>query len=300
MFQRTVSCHRSLSAALVALALSSPVLAARELFFDDFNTLPGSAYQTALPTAPWRFAGSDSNVAQYIGPSQAELQILDGATVLRMNDLMGNAQRKGWSTDKVFDTAHGLRLEVRFNTMVQSPATAIDQLLELWLIDSENIQHYAQGALLAPDYGRQRVFSAITSQGGGTEFPFEFQDNTWYRFSLEASRGGIILASVEPDTGPNKFITIGVSQLLPEYQSGVRFGFSQSIGLPGTPSPTDVAIDYVRVTTAPIPEPGSFSLYLAGLVAILLKFAKGCGGIPGVAGLSMRIGALRKKSTLAG
>ncbi|WP_238446717.1 hypothetical protein [Azohydromonas australica] len=34
MFQRTVSCNRSLSAALVALGMSSTLLAARELFVD--------------------------------------------------------------------------------------------------------------------------------------------------------------------------------------------------------------------------------------------------------------------------
>ncbi|WP_156901645.1 hypothetical protein [Azohydromonas australica] len=274
MLRFILPCNRSLSAALVLLGISSNVPAAQELFFDDFNTLPGSAYKTALPTAPWRYAGSNLNEAQYIGPAQATLQTLDGASVLRMNNVMGDAQRKGWSTDKVFDTAHGLRLEVRFNTMVQSPATSIDQLLELWLIGGDNIQHYAQGALLAPDYGRQRVFSAITSQGSGSEFPFEFQNNTWYRFVLEASRNGGVSASIEPDTGPGKFVSIGVSQLLSDYQSGVRVGFSQSIGLPGNYYPTDVSIDYLRVSTAPIPEPGSLALYVVGLGELLLKLPK--------------------------
>ena len=260
--------RRSVVAALLALALSTPALSATQLYFDDFDTLPGDAYQTALPTAPWRYQALGAT-ATYVGPSQASLQRLDGASVLRLRDLIGNEQRKGWSTKDVFDVSRGLRLEARFNTMRQSPTTGIDELLEIWFIDAHDPQRFDFVGLSTPNFGRDRIFTSMSSPNlDGLDTHFDFQSDTWYRMVLEGSPSGNVRASILADDGHTRLISTDLGHTLADYASGVRLGFGQSMGQPGSPFPTDSTLDYLRLAAAPIPEPGSVALFLAGLAVL--------------------------------
>ncbi|WP_028997190.1 PEP-CTERM domain protein [Azohydromonas australica] len=267
---------RRICAALLALSVCMPALPATQLFLDDFDALPGNnAYQAALPTAPWRYQALGAT-ATYVGPSQASLQRLDGASVLRLNDLIGNEQRKGWSTTEVFNVSQGLRLEARFNTMRQSPTTGIDELLEIWFIDATDLQRFDFVGLSTPSFGRDRIFTSMSSPNlDGLDTHFDFQSNTWYRMVLQASPHGNVRASILADDGHTRLISTDLGHTLADYAGGIRLGFGQSMGQPGRPFPTDSALDYLQLTTAPIPEPDSVVLLLAGLAVLGLKTAAG-------------------------
>lgn len=259
---------RRLCAALLALSVCAPAWPATQLFLDDFDTLPGKAYQAALPTAPWRYQALGAK-ASYVGPSRASLQRLDGASVLRLNDLIDNEQRKGWSTTDVFDVSRGLRLEARFNTMLQSPTTGIDELLEIWFIDAGELQRFDFVGLSTPGFGRDRIFTSMSSPNlEGLDTHFDFQSNTWYRMVLQAPPHGNVRASILADDGHTRLISTDLGHTLQDYTEGVRLGFGQSMGQPGRPFPTDSALDYLQLTTAPIPEPGPVALFLAGVVVL--------------------------------
>lgn len=262
---------RPVVAALLVLCLSTSALPATQLYFDDFDTLPGSDYQAALPTAPWRYQALGAT-ATYVGPSRASLQRLDGASVLRLNDRIDNEQRKGWSTTEIFDVSRGLRLEARFNTMHQSPTTGIDELLEIWFIDASDLQRFDFVGLSTPNFGRDRIFTSMSSPNlDGLDTHFDFQSNTWYRMVLQASPHGNVRASILADDGHTRLISTDLGHTLADYESGVRLGFGQSMGQPGSPFPTDSALDYLRLTTVPIPEPSSVALFLAGLTLLGVK-----------------------------
>jgi hypothetical protein len=264
---------RPVVAALLAFCLSTPALPATQLYFDDFETLPGSDYQAALPTAPWRYQALGAT-ATYVGPSRASLQRLDGASVLRLNDRIDNEQRKGWSTTEIFDVSRGLRLEARFNTMQQSPTTGIDELLEIWFIDANDLQRFDFVGLSTPSFGRDRIFTSMSSPNlDGLDTHFDFQSNTWYRMVLQASPRGSVRASILADNGHTRLISTDLGHTLADYAGGIRIGFGQSMGQPGRPFPTDSALDYLQLTTALIPEPGPVALFLAGVVVLGAKAA---------------------------
>jgi hypothetical protein len=245
-----------------ASAAASPA----PLFFDDFNTLPGSAYQASLPAATWRFSASCCSAA-YVGPSQVSLQTLDGASVLRIHDVLDNAQRKGWSTVQSFDATQGLRLEARFNTLVQSRTTGIDELLEIWLLDASNPTRYDEVALSAPEFGGQHVFTAMSSiTGQGADTLFNFQSNTWYRMVIQADPQGSMRASIFADDGMTELIGVDLGHSVASFGGAVTLGFSQSMGGPGSPFPTDAALDYLVLT--PVPEPANWALLALGLLGL--------------------------------
>jgi hypothetical protein len=244
---------------LIALIFSCAASAQTTLFFDDFSgpTL-NSAYQPILPAAGWRFGGCGT--ATYVGASSFSFQTLDSATVIRLQNTLDNAQRKGWSTSTEFPSNLSIRLEARLNTVVQSPATGIDELLELWILDPTNLSRYDKVALSAPDFGSTRVFTAgssITNIGLDTGVPpcagvgqgaFTFSNNTWYRLVITGSPSTDVRLSVFDDTGTVELIGVSVGHTLSSYSSGFVIGFSQSMGLPGSPSPTDVAVDFIQLT----------------------------------------------------
>jgi hypothetical protein len=219
---------------------------AQTAFFDDFNG-PGlkTAYQAALPNAGWRFG---SPYAVYNGPPNYSFQHLGGVTVIRIQDMLNDAQRTGWSSSEDFRATGPIRLEARFNTVVQSPTTAIDELLELWILDSTNLERYDKVALSAPDYGAARVFTAGSSiTNTGLDTLFAFANNTWYRLVISGSPTQQIRLSVFDDSGSAELIGVNTGHTLASYPSGFKIGFSQSMGLPGTAYPTDVAVDWIRL-----------------------------------------------------
>src|SRR5687768_10856999 len=66
----------------------------RELFFDDFNGPNlNPVWQGPLPDAPYRFLSVD---AAYLGDSNFSFESLGGDTVIRLQNILDNTQRRGW------------------------------------------------------------------------------------------------------------------------------------------------------------------------------------------------------------
>lgn len=247
---------RALTVRLVVLFLASLSAASSfgaTLFVDEFdgpNLNP--VWQATLPSALWRF---DAGIAFYQGASGFTFQSLNGRTVIRLHNVLDNAQRKGWSTARTFPTDAPVIYEARFNTLVQSSATAIDELLEIWLLDAAHADSYDIVALTAPGFGTQRVFTSSSSiTGAGLDTPFDFHNNTWYRMVIRGSREQTVRASIYNDAGTVELIGVDLGHTLRSYPSGFRLGISQSMGQPQSPFPTDVALDSVKLTATPLDD----------------------------------------------
>ena len=222
------------------------------VFFDDFdgpNLNP--TWQGALPNAPYRFRSAD---AVYLGDSNFSFESLDGSTVIRLQNILSDTQRRGWSSSSVFSPKGPILLEARFNTLTQSATTGIDELMEMWLLDADNIERHDFVALLTPSFGVGRDFTGVsTITGAGTDVSFPFENNTWYRLVIRGSATQELRASLYGDSSREELIGVSFGHDLSAYPSGVRIGLSQSMGFPGAPFPTDVAIDWIRLTVAPSP-----------------------------------------------
>lgn len=250
----TTMTHHSCKLLILTMLFASCAAAsvyAETLFFDDFDgpTL-NPIWQAGLPNAPYAFHASGS-AAIYQGESNFSFQSLDGSSVIRLQNILGDAQRRGWSSSTSFPSEASIIYEARFNTLVQSFSTGIDELLEIWLLDSNNPDNYDIVALYAPGYGFYRNFTAsssITNVGLDTDFPFT--NNTWYRMVISGSMTQEVRASVYDDAGTVELIGVNLGHNLGAYTSGFRIGISQSMGSPGFPFPTDVALDSVRLTAS--------------------------------------------------
>jgi hypothetical protein len=233
---------------ILLASLTAASASGETLFVDEFEgPVLNPIWQASLPSAPWRF---DAGVAFFEGASGFTFQSLNGRSVIRLQNVLGDAQRKGWSSSTTFPTDEPIVYQARFNTLVQSPTTAIDELLEIWLLDAANPANYDIVALTAPDYGRERIFtsgSSISGAGLDTQFPFE--NNTWYRMVISGSKTQEVRASIYNDAGTVELMAVNLGHTLSAYASGFKIGISQSMGLPGAPYPTDVALDSVRLTT---------------------------------------------------
>src|SRR5690242_12161071 len=145
------------SLAAILLVLVPAVAQSATLFSDDCNgPLLNPIWQASLPPAPWRF--SANGVALYEGASGYSFQTLNGRTVIRLQNRLGDTQRRGWSSSRAFATDAPVLYEARFNTLVQSASTGIDELLEIWFLDATNPGNYDIVALSAPEFGTARVF----------------------------------------------------------------------------------------------------------------------------------------------
>lgn len=240
--------------ALVVLVAScaSTSAYAETLFADDFaGPTLSPIWQPSLPSAPWRF-GSQEAAAIFQGASAFSFQTLDGRSVIRLQNTLEDAQRRGWSSSTSFSADAPIVLEARFNTMVQSPTTGIDQLLEIWILDSSNPSNHDSVALSAPEFGTGRVFTAASTQTSmGVDAEFAFANNTWYRLVIKGSPTEEVRASLYNDAGTVELIGVSLGHTMSVYGAGFKIGFSQSMGLPNAPSPTDVAIDSIRLISPP-------------------------------------------------
>jgi hypothetical protein len=218
------------------------------LFSDDFNGPDlNPIWQPSLPTALWRF---DADFAFFQGASSFSFESLDGASVIRLHNILNNAERRGWSSAKSFEANAPIVYEARFNTLVQSSSTGIDELLEIWLLDANNPDNYDIVALSTPNFGSSRIFTASTSiTNAGLDTAFHFDQNTWYRMVISGSPTKEVRASIYNDARTVELIGVNFGHDLSAYASGFRIGISQSMGQPGRPAPTDVALDSVRLTT---------------------------------------------------
>jgi hypothetical protein len=221
----------------------------RELLFDDFdgpNLNP--IWQASLPNAPYRFG---SVLATYLGESNFSFQSLNDSSVIRLQNVLANTERRGWSSATSFPSDAPIVYEARFNTLVQSFSTGIDELLEIWLLDADKPDSYDIVALSTPGFGSGRIFTAGSSITGlGLDTVFFFDNNTWYRMVISGSQTQEVRAAIHDDAG-TELISVGFGHDLGAYASGFRIGISQSMGFPQAPFPTDVAIDSVRLTAAP-------------------------------------------------
>ena len=94
-----------------------------------------------------------------VGGPACSFETLHGASVLHLRSLMTETSRRGLSTSAVFAADTEVRLEVRFNTLVQSPDTAWDQLPELWILDARDLNCYDIVNIFGCGFGVERQFS---------------------------------------------------------------------------------------------------------------------------------------------
>ena len=242
---------RKFCVAAIVCVLGSAAAQAGTLFFDDFNGPHlNPIWQAALPAAPWRFSASGEAV--YEGASGFSFQTVNGRTVIRLQNRLDNTQRRGWSSSQSFATQAPIVFEARFNTLVQSASTGIDELLEIWLLDATNLAKYDIVALSAPEFGVGRVFtswSSITNVGLDTNFAFA--NNTWYRLVIRGSQTQNLRGSLYREGDTAELIGVDLGHTLAAYPEGFRLGISQSMGFPDVVAPTDVALDSVSLTTVP-------------------------------------------------
>ncbi len=253
--------HLLAVAAVAAALLTSPCATAdTSLFFDDFDgPALNPVWQAALPTAS---TGGTFWPATYLGAANAAFETLDSASVLRMSSSMNAHQRRGWSSSTVF-SAPGFRYEVRFNTLVQSPTTSIDDFLEIWVIDASNSARHDLVAPFGGQYSSDRRFFAGSSiDNDYVQQPFNYQDNTWYRLVLQGAPGENLRASILDDNGV-ELIGHTLNHGAGAFSSGFRIGLSQAMDWPTGVYPADVAVDYARLTV--VPEPGTAALVLCGI-----------------------------------
>lgn len=238
--------------AAIALVLVPAAAQSGTLFFDDFDGPHlNPIWQGSLPDAPWRFSAAPQ-VAIYEGGSGFSFQTVNGRTVIRLQNRLDNAQRRGWSSSRSFTTDAPILFEARFNTLVQSASTGIDELLEIWLLDAANPANYDVAALSAPGFGVGRVFTSwSTISKAGLDTDFAFSDNTWYRLVIRGSKTQNLRGSLYRDGDSGELIGVDLGHTLAAYPDGFKLGISQSMGFPGMVEPTDVALDSVSLTTVP-------------------------------------------------
>jgi hypothetical protein len=272
MFSRPRTRPARLTAALTLAVAAWPATAPAQvvLFFDDFNgPALNPAFQASLPNGAPLGNGNGSNA--YLGAPNYSFGTVDGASVLRLTNTLNNWQRVGWSTSSIY-AATNFRYEVRFNTLVQSPATSIDSFIETWVIDAADTSRYDIASPHGMNYGTDRQFRAGSSIDGlfyGQQYGY--LDNTWYRLVIQGTAGQNVRASIFADDGVTELVGQSFSHTGTAFPNGFRLGLSQAMGAPGSPYPSDVAIDWMRLTTTPVPEASSL-LLLAGATAGVVGF----------------------------
>jgi len=258
------------SGGLAAIFLTAtPVLADSPLFFDDFNgpTL-NSAWQASLPNAniafPIGVLGGPQSAA-YQGAPNYSFQTLGGNSVLRMTDSMSDLQRRGWSSSSTYNPS-AFTYDVRFNTLIQSNTTSVDSFIEVWILDPTNPNRYDMVTLFGNSYSYDHQFavgSSIDNTFGSQAF--NYQNNTWYHLVIQDLPGQDISVSLENDSG-NTLMLQTLNHTEGAYASGFEIALSQGMGFPRGTYPSDVAVDYAKLTV--VPEPSSMVLISAGLVCL--------------------------------
>lgn len=220
------------------------------LFFDDFaGPSLNPMWQTNLPDA---YCGSFPNgyptPALYLGAPNFGFQTLAGASVIRLTNTLAPLQRRGWNSATNFVTGD-FKYDVRFNTLVQSPATSIDGFIEIWIIDATNSSRYD---IISPFGGwydaAPYFFVGSTIDSTFTQTPIGYTNNTWYHLVLQGAPGQTIRASIFNDSG-TELIGSTLAHGAEAFGSGFQIALSQVIGGAGSPFPVDVAVDYVNLTS---------------------------------------------------
>jgi Bacterial Ig domain/Immunoglobulin domain len=230
--------------------VSIDVAAAHLLFADDFTGPDLDGMWTAsLPDA---HMGVIYSLAHYVGAPQHGFESVDPNSVLRMTNTLSPLTRVGWSSSTNF-FASDFHYEVRFNTLNQSSETSIDAFMEIWILDAANSNRYDIVSLFGGSRSADRRFFVGSSIDGVYSSPsFNYQNNTWYRLVLEGEPGQNIRASLRNDAGV-ELAGLTLNHGADAFSSGFKIAISQAMGIPYDPSPVDVAVDYVRLTTSSLP-----------------------------------------------
>lgn len=229
---------------------SAPV----SLFFDDFTGPTLNPLWTAsLPDA---YCGSFPNgfpePVSYVGAPNFGFQTIASSSVIRLTNTLAPLQRCGWSSATNFVTGD-FRYDVRFNTLVQSPATSIDGFIEIWIIDAANSGSYDIISPFGGSYdAAPEFFVGSTIDGSFNQTPIAYTNNTWYHLVLAGAPGQNIRASFLDDNG-TELAGQTLAHGAEAYSSGFQIALSQAIGNPGSPYPVDVAVDYVSLTSGAAP-----------------------------------------------
>ena len=181
-------------------------------------------------------------------------ETLDGASVLRWQGaLVPQAQILGLDSTVNADLSGGFSYELRFNTLLQSATTSFDEFIGILISDVDNRSRYASVVALADANGSGRQLRSGTSSiSGGSGYenrPFAFADNTWYRLKLSAAPGGVLRAAVLADDG-SELVARDLGIGAEAFPKGTQFTIYKYKSLGGT-VPSDVAIDWVRLSTTP-------------------------------------------------
>ena len=130
------------------------------LFFDDFSgPAINPTWQASLPNANIAFLDAS---ATYLGAPNYSFQTLGGYSVLHLNNSLSDFQRVGWSSSSSFNPS-AFTYEVRFNTLVQSTSTSIDDFIEVWILDPTNPNRYDMVSLFGAAYSTQPQFAVGSS-----------------------------------------------------------------------------------------------------------------------------------------
>ncbi|MGA2247936.1 MAG: immunoglobulin domain-containing protein, partial [Verrucomicrobiota bacterium] len=226
------------------------------LFFDDFTgPALNPIWQASLPDA--RNGGNGGyDTPDYLGAPNYYFETLGTNSVLRLTNVYNSLQRRGWSTVTNFPGTN-FTLDVRYNTLVQSPTTSIDGFIELWIFDAVNTNRYDIISPFGGDYSRAPYFFAGSSiDDNYTTSSFQYQNNTWYHLVLQSVPGENMRGSIYDDNG-NELIGYTFDHDASAYPSGYQIALSQSVGNPGSPYRGDVAVDYVKLTSGFPPQIGA-------------------------------------------
>ena len=222
-----------LAGILIVLLLSSVyyLWGTRTLFFDNFDDATSLSNYMEFSSLPTN------------GTPEYSFETLDDFSIIRLQSQLSDNQLKAWQIRPVFNIYSApFRLEVRFNTLRQSRSTSIDGFFVIWLFATEDSNASHQIGLYAFDYGSNRYFQGMT---------FNFRDNTWYHLVITGTKDQKYRASVYDDLLKQELVSEDLSYNQNLFRSGMKIGIVQIMGAPGGTYPTDVAIDWIKLTRNP-------------------------------------------------
>jgi len=177
------------------------------------------------------------------GPAGSFVTI-DGAQSYRMTNTLDPLTRVGMVSDVVQSGVVG-RVEARFNTLTQD-SQHIDQLVDLWLINSEDSDSYVRVGLFGSNFSDDRGWSYSTSQDGSFfDSGVNYVNDTWYRLRIDAEASSVSV-SLWDDAGTTELRRHDFTHALPVLGDTFRVGIGQFMGTTnGTPFIADSAVDWI-------------------------------------------------------
>ncbi|HEU6455156.1 MAG TPA: hypothetical protein VN201_06795, partial [Roseateles sp.] len=207
---------------------------------DSFDSLPGSA------GSGWTVNGP--NLAISAGS-------IDGASVMRLRTSQTTNQTGNAIVTTATAAGQGLSYEVRFNTLVQGVAgVSTDEFIGIYVQNPADPNKNVWTNLFSDANGNRQWRSGSNNIGGAgfTNPAFAFADNTWYHLRIEAPVQGNLRAVLLDDNG-NTLASRDLGVTTDAFPDGFRFSIYQYDTLGGAVHPSEVAVDWARVTTTPPP-----------------------------------------------